>query len=180
MLESLTFEALLPPSVALIVDVQTDNKARSLQDLNIFVKSAKGTASATKFFFTRAGRVVFEKGDEEFDLDNILEDAIEAGAEDLQTDVDGNVVVWTQPDGTTQVCQAIGSKFGLKILSSDIIWSANKDTEAQIESPEDLERFTTLLSQLRSCPDVCAVYSNVSKTGMTDEEWTVIAEYLDV
>lgn len=180
MLESMTFEALLPPSVALIVDVETDNKSRSLQDLNVIIKGAKGTASATKFFFTRVGRVVFEKGDSRLDVDSIMDDAIEAGAQDLENDADGNIVVWTLPNGTTQICQALGRKFGLKVISSDIIWSANKDIEAQIESPEDLERFTTLLSSIRSCPDVSAVYSNVSRRGMTDEEWARIAENLDV
>jgi transcriptional/translational regulatory protein YebC/TACO1 len=178
-LDSLTFEAVMPPSIALIVDVETESKLRALQELNQMVKKAKGSASASRFFFSRLGRVVFEKGESGLDVDHIMDDAIEAGAEDLENDADGNIVVWTQPSGTMQVCKAVGSKFGLKILSSDIIWAANEDTKTKLDASEELVNFTELLEALREYPEVQAVYSNVSKGAMSDEEWAKIEDNLD-
>ena len=179
-LESLTFDAILPPSVALLIEVETESRPRALQELNMVVKKAKGAASPSKFFFTRVGRVVFEPSSDEIGADQIMDDAIEAGAEDLETDQDGNIVVWTQPNQTTQICQDVGGKFGLKVLSSDIVWTANEDTRSSIDASVELERFIELLAALRANPDVQAVYSNVTRGDMTDEEWAQIEESLDV
>ncbi|KAK4252188.1 transcriptional regulator TACO1-like protein [Corynascus novoguineensis] len=173
-LESITFEAMIPPSIALIVDVETESKLRALQDLNQMVKKAKGSPSSSKFFFSRLGRVVFEKGESGLDVDQIMDDAIEAGAEDLENDAAGNIVVWTQPSGTMQVCKTVGSKFGLKILSSDIVWTANEDTKTRLDASDELVAFTELLEALREYPEVHAVYSNVSKGAMSEEQWAKI------
>ncbi|AEO57847.1 hypothetical protein MYCTH_2304543 [Thermothelomyces thermophilus ATCC 42464] len=178
-LESITFEAMMPPSIALIVDLETESKLRALQDLNQMVKKAKGSPSSSKFFFSRLGRVVFEKSESGPDVDQVMDDAIEAGAEDLEHDADGNIVVWTQPSDTMQVCKSVGSKFGLKILSSDIVWTANEDTKTKLDASDELVHFTELLEALREYPDVQAVYSNVTKGAMSDEQWAKIEENLD-
>ncbi|KAK4123546.1 YebC-like protein [Parathielavia appendiculata] len=171
---------MIPPTIALIVDIETESKLRALQDMNLLVKKAKGSAGSSKFFFSRLGRVVFEKGESGPDVDQILDDAIEAGAEDLENDADGNIVVWTQPAATMQVCKTVGPKFGLKILSSDIIWTANEDTKTKLDASEELVNFTELLEALREYPEVQAVYSNVTKGSMDDDEWAKIEENLDM
>ncbi|KAK3692208.1 transcriptional regulator TACO1-like protein [Podospora appendiculata] len=182
-LDNLTFEAIVAPSVAVIIEVETDSKLRALQDLNVIIKRAKGATSTTKFLFSRVGRVVFEKEEsttsedqEVVDLDRIMDDAIEAGAEDLENDDEGNIVVWTQPTQTTQVCRAIGEKFGLRAQSSDIVWAPNEDTKVAVDSSQDLNNFIEMLTHLRTYPDVQAVYTNIDKGDMTDEEWESIVE----
>lgn len=178
-LESITFEAMVPPSVALIVDLETDNKLRSLQDMNQVVKKAKGAPTSSKFFFSRVGRVVLGKGESGVDVDQIMDAAIEAGAEDIEEGEDDTIVVWTQPTGTMQVCQALGDKYSLEILSSDIMWTANEDTKTKLNSSEALVEFAELLEQLRELPEVQAVYSNATKGSMTEKEWARIEENLD-
>ncbi|KAK3900177.1 transcriptional regulator TACO1-like protein [Staphylotrichum tortipilum] len=178
-LEPISFEAMVPPSIALIVDLESESKLRALQDMNQLVKRAKGSSGSSRFFFSRLGRVVFEKGTSGLDVDQIMDEAIEAGAEDLENDADGNIVVWTQPAETMQVCQAVGGKFELKILSSDIIWTANEDTKAKLDASEELASFTELLEALREYPEVQAIYSNVSKGDMSDEDWARIEDNLD-
>ncbi len=178
-LEPISFEAVVPPSIALIVDLESESKLRALQELNTMVKRAKGSSGSSRFFFSRLGRVVFEKGESGLDVDQIMDEAIEAGAEDLENDADGNIVVWTQPTGTMQVCEAVGRKFKLKILSSDIIWTANEDTKAKVSSSEELVSFIELLEALREYSEVQAIYSNVSRGDMSDEDWARIEENLD-
>lgn len=175
----MTVEAMRPPSIALVVDIETDNKLRVLQDVKVILKQGKTAQSASKFFFTRVGRVVFEKSEGIIDVDTIMDDAIEAGAEDLETSDDGNIVIWTQPTATTQMCHTIGDKYGLKVLNSSIVWSANKDTEVKVDSEPWLPDFIDMLEALREYPDVQAVYANISRGAMSDEEWTRIAQSLD-
>ncbi|KAK0711363.1 transcriptional regulator-domain-containing protein [Lasiosphaeris hirsuta] len=178
-LESMTFEAIVQPSIAIILDIETDKKLRALQEIREIVKKAKGVNTAAKFFFSRLGRVVFKKGDSGLDVDAIMDDALEAGAEDLETDSDGNLVVWTQPTSTMQVCQDVGTKFGLKIQSSDIIWSPNKETEAKLDGGWEAAKFTEMLLELRRYVDVQAIYSNVARGDISDEEWEKIEQSLD-
>jgi len=177
-LESLTFEVMMPPSVALILDIETDNRQRVLQDLNCLVRRCKGTPTPTKFFFSRVGRVVFGAS-EGAGMDEIMDDAIEAGAEDLEAGEDGTVVVWTQPNQTNQVAQAIRGKFNLEVLSADIIWSPNRDAKSKVGSSGEVQRLVELLARLREHQDVQAIYSNVAQGDMDGQARDQLGGHLD-
>ncbi len=170
---------MMPPSVALIMEVETDNKARALQELHTFIKKHKGSPASTKFFFSRLGRVVFEKNGS-VDIDDIMDDAIEAGAEDLETNNEDNIVVWTRASQTNQVAQTLGAKFTLEVLGADVIWSPNEDTRAKVSSDDELRKLTELLVALQDFADVQAVYSNVARGTVTQEAWDRLEEHLDV
>ncbi|KAK3322247.1 transcriptional regulator TACO1-like protein [Apodospora peruviana] len=176
-LEPMLYEAMMPPGTAIIVDVQTESKTRVLQDLNQMVKKANGAQGTSKFFFTRAGRVIFEKGGPT-DIDKIMDDAIEAGAEDLENDEAGNIVVWTEPSQTMQVSKVIAAKFGLNVLESGIVWSANEDTKVRLDSSVESTILADLLAAMSEYPDVQAIYCNATKGNMTEEEWERIEENL--
>jgi transcriptional/translational regulatory protein YebC/TACO1 len=175
----MTFEAIFAPSMALIVEVETDNKIRALQDVREILKDWGAVQSSTKFLFSRLGRVVFAKGESGLDADSIMDDAIEAGAEDIRTDANSNIIIWTQPSLTSQVCEQLGGKLGLQVISSDIIWSPNKETETPIDPSANIFYFTRLLEALRDHPEVQAIYANVSKGGASDEDWAKIEDSLD-
>ena len=113
------------------------------------------------------------------DPDSIMDEAIEAGAEEIETDGEGNIVVATPPTGTAQVSQAISEKYGLKVLSSKIVWAANKDTEVKLDSSPQLIDFTQLLETLNDMGDVHAVYANITQGNISDEEWARIAENIE-
>ncbi|KAF4923226.1 putative transcriptional regulatory protein [Colletotrichum viniferum] len=177
-LETLTIEAILPPGVAIIIEAETESKGQTLQELRSLIKKHKGTANTASFFFTRTGRVVFE-AKEGATVDNIMDDAIEAGAEDIEADEEGNLIIWTQPNMTTSVANGVGPKFELKLLSSEIIWSANEDTRVGIENGEDAVMLGELLAALQDYPEVQAVYGNPAKGAISEERWSKIEENLD-
>ncbi|KAK4175609.1 transcriptional regulator-domain-containing protein [Triangularia setosa] len=178
-LEPLTYEAIVPPSIALIIEAETESKLRCLQDLNLRVKKISGGPSSSKFFFSRLGRVVFEKDSSNgVDVDRIMDEAIEAGAEDLENDSEENIVVWTQPADTAYVAKTIGTRFNLKALSAGIVWTPNEDTKARLDSGIQHEKFAEMLEQMREDGDVQAIYSNVIRGEMSDEEWAKIEECL--
>lgn len=178
-LEPVIYEAIVPPNIALLVDAASENTTRVVADLNMYVKKANGAKSPSKFLFERRGRVIFEKGESGLDVDDIMEDAIEAGAEDLENDAEGNIVVWSDPSSTTQICKAVGAKFNLKVADSDIVWHAIEDLKVPLDSSEQLTKFVDLLTTIKDYPDVQAIWSNVSRGNMSDEEWAKVTELIN-
>jgi transcriptional/translational regulatory protein YebC/TACO1 len=179
-LESVILEIIMPPNIAIIVDIETDNKARSLQNIRTDLKRTSGTFGSTMFSFTRVGRVVFEVQDSGPSMGDIMDAAIEAGAEDVWTDDEGNTVVSTQPNLTKTVIEAVGEPFGLKVLSSEIVWSPNENTVVKIDDAEIAKEMARLLEAVREYSEVQAIYSNAVKGSISDAEWSEVQEHLDL
>ena len=139
-LESLTIEVMIPPSVAVIVECQTDSKARTLKELKTAIRSSGGTITPTTHMFDRKGKIVFEasRGVEEGE---IFDQAVEAGAIDVQTEEDGKLVVYTEPSHTTAVADKMAISSGLNVRSLDIIWDPKEDMMVDGASPEMLDSF---------------------------------------
>ncbi|KAI0856623.1 duf28 domain-containing protein [Xylaria cubensis] len=189
-LETATLEVMLAPSVAMVIDIETDNKTRSLSDLRNLVKKHGGTVTPTAFLFTRQGRVVLShknnnsdpdddaKGNGTADFDEVMMQALDAGAEDVDKDDDGNVVLWTQPSMTHQVAQDLAKTLGLNIVSSDILWSCTSD-KVTVDSAEEVGTLAKLLSAVQEYPDVQAVYVNAERGTVSEEAWSAVEEALD-
>lgn len=158
-LESLTIEAMLPGSVAAVIECQTDQKARVLQDLRCIIKDYGGTVTPTTYLFEKKGQIVLEKKDG-LNPDDYLEKAIEAGAADVDTDEEGRLVLYTEPSETKAVGEAFTKETGLKIESSDIIWDPNKDTMVKLEKEEDIRDLEEAIHAIREEPSVQDIYLN--------------------
>lgn len=178
-LETMKFEFIMPPSAAMLVTVETDNKLRALQDVNGVIRKYKGRITSTEFFFSRIGRVVFERH-ETLGVDDILDEAIEAGAEDVEADEEGNLMVVCQPTQTTQIAQSLAKKFELKILSSDITWSVKEETQSTVDRIEDVEQLSAVVDALTEMPEVQEIYCNAVKgEELPEEKWATFAESID-
>lgn len=178
-LESLTLEVIMPPTVAMVIDAETDNKNRTLMELRILVKNHRGTVTPTAYLFQRKGRLQFEKDERNLGVDEVLDEAIEAGAEDVETDEDGNIVVWTQPNNVTAAAKALQMSLGLKVESSDIIWDANEDTKVALESESSAKMLAEFVTAVQDNSNVQGVYSNAIQGTLPDELWEDFASRLD-
>jgi transcriptional/translational regulatory protein YebC/TACO1 len=178
-LEYVTLEVIMPPTVAMIIETETDNRARTLSDLRYLVKSHGGSVTPTSYLFQKKGRVAFEKDERNLGVDDVLDEAIEAGAEDVETDEDGSIVLWTEPNMTTSAAEAMHKSFGLKVESSDIIWDANEDTKVALEDKEAAEKLASFIEAVQENPNVQGVYANVAQGSLTDEVWEDLAGRLD-
>ncbi|PGH17257.1 hypothetical protein AJ80_04899 [Polytolypa hystricis UAMH7299] len=154
-LEPVTIEAMLPPSVAILVECLSDQKARTLQDLRIIIKDAGGTVTPTAYLFEKKGKVTFQPKDD-LNVDDYLEPAIDAGAVDVDADDEGRLIVYTEPTETTVVGDKLVESTGLKIESSDIMWDPNKDTMVQItsENEDSIEEILTAIREETSVQDI--------------------------
>lgn len=139
-LESVTIEAILPSSVAAIIEFQTDNRLRTLADVRLIVKDFGGTVSPTNHLFERRGRIIFKKTgtvDEEVVFDHV----IEAGALDVEIEDNGQIVVYTEPQRTSSTAEALASTAGLQHERSDVIWYPNTETLVHNVSPDTVADF---------------------------------------
>jgi transcriptional/translational regulatory protein YebC/TACO1 len=119
----------------------------------------------------KKGRVLFEKDERGLGVDEVLDDAIEAGAEDVETDHEGNIVVWTEPNGVTATAEKLGKGLDLKVKSLDLIWHPNEDTLAPIETIETLQTLEQLIGALQDDPGVQGVYTNITQGNIEEEAW---------
>jgi len=177
----MTLEATLPrANIALIVDVETDNRKRSAQELRADLKRGGATLGPTAFLFRRLGRVVFEGRDTGPGVDDIMDAALDAGARDLDADEHGDVVVWTEPSATAAVVGAVAAPFGLGVLRSDIVWSPVGDTSVLLGDEEAAVELGELLERLRTYPEVQGLYANVTRGAVSDLAWAKIEDNLDL
>ncbi|KAI0156642.1 YebC-like protein [Hypoxylon sp. FL1284] len=175
-LENVTLEVMVPPSVAMVIDVETENRARALQDLRAVIKKHKGTVTPTAFLFTRLGRIILKDGGREFD--EIFMQALEAGAEDVESDEDA-VVIWTQPNTMHQAIQNLGKLLpSAEILSSEIIWSPTAD-KVKLEDEGAATAIGSLLAALQDYPDVQGIYANAERGTISEDAWRAVEDNLD-
>lgn len=191
-LESATLEVMLAPSIAMIIDIESDHKDRALKDLRPIIKKYGATVTTTAFLFTKQGRVALgrsasesedadtatDKGVEEQDFDDIMMRALDAGADDVDQDDEGNIILWTQPNLTHQVAQDVAKALDLNIMSSDIVWTRTSDS-VRVDDPEQAITLGKLLTALRDYRDVQAIYINAEKGDVPEETWNIIEEALE-
>ncbi|KAK9436237.1 DUF28 domain protein [Metarhizium brunneum] len=180
-LESMTLEVLMPPNIALIADIETDNKTRTLQDLKFVVKKAGGVTGSTSFYFSRRGRIIFRNKEGGPTLSDLLEEAIEHdGADDVEELPDGDLLVLTEPAQLMAITEALSKRFGLEVVESDIIWAANEDTKTAIDTEQSVESLDALFTGLREYPEVKAIFANINQGSITEEEWERVERHIDV
>lgn len=157
-LETVIIEAMLPSSVAAIIECQTDQKARVLQDIRYIINKHGGTVTPTNYLFEKKGRIVFQKK-EGISADDILDEAVEAGALDVDTDDDDQIVVDTHPSEVSDVAQKIVKAFGFSIERSSIVHVPKPETTMSVED-KDAEEVENVINLLEEDPSVQDVYIN--------------------
>jgi len=178
-LENVSLEVIMPPTVAMIIECETDNRARTLADLRHLVKVHGGSVTPTSYLFQKKGRLAFEKDERNLGVDEVLDGAIEAGAEDVEMDEDGSIVVWTEPNNTTAAAEALQSSHGLKVESMDIIWDANEDTKVPLDPSDAVGKLSQLLETLQDNSSVQGIYANIAQGSLSDAEWENLQGNLD-
>lgn len=158
-MESLTIEAILPGSAAIVVECLTEQKARAWKELRYIIKDSGGTVTPTSYLFEKKGKIIFEK-QPGLSVDDYLERAIDAGASDVDADAEGRLIVLTEPNETKTVADALSESTDLKIESSDIIWDPNRDTMVTVESEETAQELEEALQNIREDPSVQEIYVN--------------------
>lgn len=169
----------MPPQIAMIIEAETDNVNRTMMDLRHLVKVHGGTVTPTAYLFQKKGCVTFEKDEKNLGVDDVMDEAIEAGVDDLEVDEDGNIVVWTEPNMVTVAGDALQKKFDIKIGNSDIVWDPNEDTNVPVDAGESTDKLIAFIESTRDHADVQAIYANVVQGNIEDGQWEDLISGLD-
>ena len=153
----ITYEAYGPGGVAILVDTLTDNKNRTAADVrNILAKGGgnMGETGCVSYLFKRKGVISYSA--EKYTEDQILEQALEAGAEDV-TNEGETIEVLTDPDNFEEVLKAL-EKAGFEHSMAEIA----KVPEATISLDEEsTKKVLRLIERLDDHDDVQNVTTNL-------------------
>jgi YebC/PmpR family DNA-binding regulatory protein len=154
--EETTYEGYGPGGTAVLVEVMTDNRNRTVSDVrSIFTKcnGNMGESGCVSWLFDKKGLLVFPK--KTTDFDKLFEAAIEAGADDV-TDEDDVFEVLTDPTSFHEVKTAL-EKAGFKAESGEV--TMIPQTMVKLEG-KNAENMLKLMDRMEDNDDVQNVYAN--------------------
>jgi YebC/PmpR family DNA-binding regulatory protein len=154
--EEIRYEGYAQNGVAVMVDTLTDNRNRTVAEVrHAFSKAGGnlGTDGSVAYLFSKIGVLNFEPGTSE---DEVMEIALEAGADDIVTAPDGSIEVVTSPEAFADVVSAM-EQAGLAPANAEVTMRASMEVELDVESGQKVLRFLDVLEDL---DDAQAVYSN--------------------
>ena len=157
--EKITYEGYGPNGVAVIVEALTDNKNRTASNVrHAFSKGGgnMGTTGCVSFMFDKKGEIVIEREATDIDEDELMMLAIEAGAEDFNSEEEGFTII-TEPEDFGDVYKAL-EEAGIVMASAEVAMIPQTTTE--LTSDEDIDKMEKLLEILEDDDDVQDIFHN--------------------
>jgi YebC/PmpR family DNA-binding regulatory protein len=164
--EEFTYEGYGPGGVAVLVDVLTDNKNRTVADIrHIFERHGGnlGESGCVSWMFSQKGLIVFPKG--QTDEEKLFELALDAGAEDIN-ESDDEFEVTTDPPSFEQIKVTLENA-GLKPTYAEITMIPS--TTVNLEAKQ-AQQMLSLMEFLEDNDDVNHVYANFDISDKVMEE----------
>ena len=155
--EEIRYEGYAPGGVAVVVEALTDNRNRTAPEVRSYFAKSGGSLAETgavSFMFDRIGVIAFDL--KVATEDEMMEAALEAGADDVSTSDEGHEVV-TAMEALRDVAKALEEKFG-EPRKTGLIWRPQNTIAVDDEVGEKIMK---LLDNLEDNDDVQHVYSNV-------------------
>lgn len=156
--EEITYEGYGPGGVAVIVEAATDNRNRTAGDIRHYFDKFGGNLGQTgsvSFMFNKKGVIVIEK-DSKISEDDLMMEALEAGAEDMKTEED-YFEITTDPADFSKVREALESK-GYEFAEAEI--SMVPTVMTKLTDAKQIEQMDRLIDALEDMDDVQNVYHN--------------------
>lgn len=158
--EHITYEGYGPGGVAVIVNSLTDNKNRTAGNVRFYFDKNGGnlgTAGCVSFMFDRKGVMLIEAKDS-IDEENLMELALESGAEDFVSEDEGYEVV-TSPDDFDSVKESL-EQGGYEFISAEITMVPQIYAALDESMEKSMEK---LIDMLEDDDDVQDIYTNLAE-----------------
>ena len=165
--EELTYEGYGPSGVAVVVEALTDNRNRTAGEMRHYFDKCGGNlgqSGSVTFMFDRKGIIRIEA--EGRDEDTVMEDALEAGAEDFNSDGDVFEIA-TDPNEIGAVRDVLEAK-GYDFISAENEYIPQ--TMTTIDDEETAAKMEKLIDMLEENDDVQAVWHNWDMPEDEEEE----------
>lgn len=156
--EEIVYEGYGPSGIAVVVEALTDNRNRTASEVRHYFDKAggnMGTPGSVTFMFDRQGVIVIEK--EDVDEDQLMEDALEAGASDFLIDEEDIFEIRTEPNDVGAIRDELEGK-GYHIISSEAAYIPQ--TYTRLESEEDMKNMARMIDMFEENDDVQNIWHN--------------------
>lgn len=155
--EDLTYEIYAPHGVAILAEISTDNRNRTASEIRSIVTKAGGsiaTQGSVTRLFQRKGQIIVPR--EAAGEDQLMELALEAGAEDFKAEEQGYEIL-TEPAQFETVHKQIEAK-GIKPAAAEV--TSIPSVTVLLNSDPAISAVNKLIESLEDHDDVKEVYSN--------------------
>ena len=156
--ESITYEGYGPSGVAVMVETMTDSRNRTAGNVRHHFDKFGGNMGASgcvAWNFTKKGVLVIDNEDEDYEEDEVMMDALDAGAADFEAE-ETVFTIYTEPDDFNAVAETLGKKYNF--VSAQIEQVPNE--YKKLESEEDIKMMEKLIDAFEDDDDVQNVWHN--------------------
>jgi len=156
--EENVYEGYGPNGIAVIVETLTDNKNRTAADMRHYFDKFGGnlgTSGCVMFMFNKKGIILIEN-DGSLDEEQVMMDALEAGADDVESNEDGFEIT-TDPNNVSNVSEALEG-MGYTIVQAEAQYVPQ--TETALSDEHDILMMNKLIEHLEDSDDVQNVWHN--------------------
>ena len=156
--EAITYEGYGPSGVAVMVETMTDSRNRTAGNVRHHFDKFGGNMGASgcvAWNFTKKGVLVIDNEDEDYEEDEVMMDALDAGASDFEAE-ETVFTIYTEPDDFNAVADTLGKKYSF--VSAQIEQVPNE--YKKLESEEDIKMMEKLIDAFEEDDDVQNVWHN--------------------
>ena len=157
--ETTTYEGYGPSGTAIIVKCLTDNKNRTAANVrNAFTKGqgSIGTQGCVSYMFDQKGQIIIDKEECDMDADDLMRQALDAGADDFSEEEDSYEIT-TSPEDFETVRKALEDA-GIEMASAEV--TMIPQTYVKLTEEADITNIGRILDFLDDDDDVQEVYHN--------------------
>jgi len=169
--EEIVYEGYGPGGVAIMVEAMTDNRNRAASDIrHIFTRHGGnlGESGCVAWMFRKKGLLVVDLAESKMSEDDLMNLAVEAGAEDLK--VDGSTVEITTDPADFEKVQKYLKDHGVAFTVAELTWLPQTTVRV---TGKDARQVLSLTEELEDLDDVQQVHANFD---IPDEEMEAAAE----
>ena len=167
--EPMSYEGYAPAGVALYIDVMSDNRNRTVSEIRHILSENGGNLGedgCVAWMFERKGQLVIDCNDYNVEEEELMLDAIEAGAEDIEYSKETAEVI-TEDEELQEVREKMEG-MGYKFNSGDLVMIPNN--EVPLNDSTEAKRVLRVMNELQDHDDVQDVYANFTISEEVMEE----------
>lgn len=158
--EQINYEGYAVNGVAVLLEIMTDNRNRTVAEIrHIFSRhgGSLGESGCVSWMFNRKGMITVKGGSQNLDEDELMLIALEAGAEDLDSEGDGSYVITTEVDQFEAVKKALQDQ-NIEIIAAEVTMLPS--TSIEITDQDVATKVIRLMEALDDHDDVQNVFAN--------------------
>ncbi|NLW66091.1 MAG: YebC/PmpR family DNA-binding transcriptional regulator, partial [Clostridiales bacterium] len=156
--ESIVYEGYGPCGVAVIVETMTDNRNRTASEMRHYFDKYGGNMGASgcvSWSFDKKGVIVIDNEDGSISEDTVIEDTLEAGADDCETE-GSTFIVYTDPNAFQEVAAGLEEKY--RFLSAEV--EMVPQNYIKLSNEDDIKNMSKMLDMFEDNDDVQNVWHN--------------------